>query len=269
MTKKERNMVAEARRQFNFIVNYDPAKGGQQEVKLDLLPLDRYSNTLVEKTSKKIKKYFQYENAGNYNLIIEGSFNKVIDTLHNKDWAIISAFFGDFDLQDNIKRNRMLRSQLNSKQAGAYQMVGHWREAPSGVEYKDATEDQLTDVVERSYLVQRPKDIGYEEFKSWITSLLTIDGVTQNCGIIHKSVDTKTIGHGKISVENDEYYLLYPDGSTSLLGTNLTANKIAQAYSQYVRKLDVPFVFEGVEYPGGVSGRMMFDKAGINGTLLY
>ena len=40
-------------------------------------------------------------------------------------------------------------------------------------------------------------------------------------------------------------------------------NKIAQAYSQYVKKMNVPFVFEGVESPSSNGGYRMFSKNNI------
>ena len=270
MDEEQKRIVEEEARRCDFLANrlvnesqedYEKRLNRQS---LELLPLDNYSNTIIKKYSKEVGLYYEYKNCDNNNIILESSFNRVIDVLHNKDWAILSAFRSEFDLQTNIKRNRILRSKLNSKQSGPHQLVGHWREAPEGVDYNDATENQLTDVVERTYLVPRPQNMGYEDFKNWIASLLTIEGVTQDCGIIHKYSISDKIQQGKISVENSEYFLLFPNGTTTLLGKNLTANKIAQAYSQYVRKLNVPFVFEGIETPSSISGRMMFRSAGIN-----
>ena len=41
---------------------------------------------------------------------------------------------------------------------------------------------------------------------------------------------------------------------------NLSIGKTAQAYSQHVKKINVPFVFECLEIPGSNSGRLLFKK---------
>ena len=46
-------------------------------------------------------------------------------------------------------------------------------------------------------------------------------------------------------------------GSTFGIGKNLALGKIAPAYSQHVKKLEVPFVFEGVEVPATNMGRQL------------
>jgi hypothetical protein len=235
----------------------------------DILPLDEYSNILRKSYSDKIGYFYEYVGCGNNNLICEDSWNRVISVLKDEDWAIVSAYRKQFTLRQNIQRNRVLRGMLNGKKAGVHQLVGHWREAPDGMEYKEAeTKGLLEDTIERSYLVARPKSMEYEDFKTLIASLLTIEGVTQDCCMIHRVVEGEIKHPNSLKVTKSEYYLLYPNRSIQLIGTNLTPNKIAQAYSQYVRKLSVPFVFEGVETPSSIGGNRMFQSQNIK-YLIY
>lgn len=44
------------------------------------------------------------------------------------------------------------------------------------------------------------------------------------------------------------------------IGTKLSIGKIGQAYSAHVKKLNVPFKFEGKEIPSSISGRMVFKE---------
>ena len=216
----------------------------------NFLPFEDYSPTLKQSYSDKLKCMIkEYVGCSNNNLIIEGTFKRLVDKMQNNDFAILSAYRNSFTKGQNIQRNRQLRAALDSKKMGVYQLVGHWLEAPDGVSYEDAKQNGLTDVIERSYFVARPDTMNYEEFKTLIISLLTIDGVTQDCCIIHQN------GGG--------YYCLYPDGNTEKIGDSITCNKIAQTYSQYVKKMNVPFVFEGVESPSSIGGYRMFSKNNI------
>ena len=222
-------------------------------MKKHCLPFEDYSHNLKESYSNSYGCMIkEFVNSTNNNLIIEGSFNRLISQMQNKDFAIISAYRHEFDKPQNIKRNRKLRGVLNMKRLGVHQLVGHWREAPKGIPYNQAKESELTDVIERSYFVVKPDDMDYKTFKTIITKCLTIDNETQDSCIIHLN------GGG--------YYCLYQDGSVDKIGDNLTLNKIGQAYSQYVKRLDIPFIFEGVEYPSSISGRRMFNQNGIEYT---
>ena len=222
----------------------------ERSINFNFRPFEDYSPTLKESYSDKLKCMIkEYVGCSNNNLIIEGTFKRLVDKMQNNDFAILSAYRNSFTKEQNILRNRKLRAALDSKKMGVYQLVGHWLEAPDGVSYEDAKQNELTDVIERSYFVARPDTMNYDEFKNLIINLLTIDGVTQDCCIIHQN------GGG--------YYLLYPDGNTEKIGDKITFNKIAQAYSQYVKKMNVPFVFEGVESPSSIGGYRMFSKNNI------
>ena len=234
---------------YELIVMEKKKKNKQEEVD-GLLPFEDFSPTFNETYSGLygcIVK--EYADSMNNNIIVEGSFTRLLNQMDSKDFAIISAYRNEKTKKENILRNRKLRGILNDKKMGVHQLVGHWQEAPEGVDYKDAKKSELTDVVERSYFIARPADMSYSEFKHTIIDLLTIDGLTQDCGIIHKN--------------GGDYNVIYPSGTVEKIGSNVTVDKVAQAYSQYVKKTDRPFVFEGVEFPSSVSGMRMFEEHGL------
>lgn len=210
------------------------------------MPFEDYSSSLKSKKSKSFDCVVkEFKDCDNNNIILEGSFNRLMSLMNNKDFAIISAYRHEFSKEENIIRNRKLRTILNNNKMGVHQLVGHWREAPNGVEYKDAKPEELTDTIERSYFISKPDDMDRKEFKRIVLDCLTIDGETQDCGIIHAN------GGG--------YYCVYPNGNLDKVGDSLSVGKIAQAYSQYVNRLDIPFVFDGVESPSSNSGMKMFE----------
>ena len=120
---------------------------------------------------------------------------------------------------------------------GVHPLIGHWRECQDrDVEYKDCPEDKLVDVIERSYFVQRPDDVSPDEFADLIFELANKydqDGVVLR-------VDALDL-NGVYGSKNREEFVKFENG--------IKVNKIAQAYSQHVKKQNTPFVFEGVETP--------------------
>lgn len=207
-----------------------------------------YSHTLKKSYSHSYKcNIYEYVGCKNNCVILEGSFSKLLKKMDDNDFAIISAYRNKFSKRENIERNRRLRSILNSHKMGVFQLVGHWLEAPEGKEYDKVEKNELTDSVERSYFITRPEEMSYDDFEKLIAELLTIDGATQDCGIIHRN--------------GSEYFLLYPDGRTRKIGDKLTKNKIARAYSEYVvnKKTRATFVFEGVEIPDSISGFRVYE----------
>lgn len=211
----------------------------------NILPFEDYSTQLIYNTDKK---YYEYLNCSNQSIISEGSFNRLLDRMKNNDFAIITAYRSTFTKQENIMRNRKLRGILDKNQMGVHQLVGHWQEAPSGVDYKDAKKSELTDSVERSYMVAKPEKMSDEEFKKIIIDCMTIDNETQDA-VVYK--------------HNSTYYIIYNNGEEEKIGDKMTLNKISQAYSQYVKQLDVPFVFEGYEEPVTNLGKQIFKRHNI------
>lgn len=207
--------------------------------------MDDYGNL-----SQKINGFKKYVNSTNNNLISESSLNRIL-SYKDKEWAIITAYRGMFTKEENIKRNRILRGILNDYKIGVHQLVGHWRECSiSGMEYDECPSDKLVDVVERSYFVVKPDDMDSDDFHDLMVSLMTIQDETQDAIVYHVPW-------------TDEIYVIGPDGSVYSKFREWGLNKISQAYSQYVKKLNVPFIFEGMEIPGSNSGRMVMKNLNI------
>lgn len=182
----------------------------------------------------------------NNNLLTEAGLSRLLNQIKNKDFFIITAFRGEYDKSQNILRNRKLRTELNSKKMGPYQLIGHWRECKdSEIDYNDCPDNMLVDVVERSYLVTRPESMSLEKFKKLVQKLTK--KYDQDASII--------------SIDNT-IHLMFKDGNMDKIGSGVTLNKISQAYSQHIKKQNIPFVFEA-EVPSSISGRMMFKKENV------
>lgn len=219
-------------------------KLNETNVEFMLTCMDDISDELVMEGS-----YKKFKDCENNNLISEATLNRLLDFHKRGCWCIITAYRDSFKKPDNIKRNRILRGILNNHKMGVHQLVGHWRECTlDGVPYDKCPIDKLKDVIERSYFVPKPDDIPYEEFKKIMIELMTIDGSTQDSILLYDGEEIKVYG------SRGEVFSTYK---------NLSLNKIAQAYSQHVKKLDVPFIFEGVEIPGSISGRRVMASENI------
>jgi hypothetical protein len=72
--------------------------------------------------------------------------------------------------------------------------------------------------------------------------LMTIEGHTQDSIVYY---------------DGELIYILGSEGQVYKKYSELTLNKIAQAYSQHIKKQNIPFVFEGMEIPGSNSGKMV------------
>lgn len=81
---------------------------------------------------------FEYAECSNNDLVCEDSLMRMLEFAKTKDFAILSAYRAEFSKRRNIERNRRLRSILNSMKLGVHQLVGHWLEAPAGIEYGQA-----------------------------------------------------------------------------------------------------------------------------------
>jgi len=182
----------------------------------------------------------------NNNMLTEAGLSRLLARIKNKDFAIITAFRNEFDKKENIKRNRSLRGSFNSKKMGVYQLIGHWQECQDDtIDYNACPKDQLQDVIERSYLSIKPDDMDQEDFIKYITSLNK--EYKQDGAVI--SLD------GNINIVDK-------NGSLMKIGSKVSLNKISQAYSQFIKKQNVPFVFE-CEVPSSNSGRMVMNVENI------
>jgi hypothetical protein len=148
-----------------------------------------------------------------------------------KDAAFVSAFRGTLDFKTNMRRDRQLRSLLNAKKLGAYSLIGYWHERqPDGSTVK---------VEERSVLVvndSRPRG----EFQAIMLSML-------------RKFDQEAV----LFKQDDKFVVLDRSGQRHTVGTQVSVGKIADIYSTYIHKRNVPFVIEGVHTPGSISGRLV------------
>ena len=195
--------------------------------------------------------------------ISEASLSRLLSKVQNNDFAIISAFRGGNSLKQNrqlnaqllqsinakkmggyslIGHNAQLLQSINAKKMGGYSLIGHWAEAPDDVDYEDATPDQLTDLVEESVLFIRPTTLSVDEFISFVVET----GKKYNQDAVIIGLNGKGI------------FLYYDNGKIQNIGSDISLNKTAQAYSQMRKKKNVPFIFEGVRYPVNNIGRQAF-----------
>lgn len=209
------------------------------KIKTEYLFFEDYSNKIC-----KVPDGYRYsDDCANTCLISEDSLYRTINIMKNDEFAILTAYRSNHSKEENIKRNRILRSKLNERKMGVHQLIGHWQEAPDGYDYMDCPDNLKTDTIERSYLVKKPADMSSEEFKEFILSLLTIDGETQD---------------GAILKTNDGIYFIDNHGSMFKISDTFELGKVAQAYSQHIKNQNIPFVFEGIEVPQTNLGKQIF-----------
>ncbi len=165
--------------------------------------------------------------------IVHRSLGRLMNRLNEQTCAIITAY-RDYDLngdkisnEENIQRNRELRTRFIANEMWAYSLVGHWQE---------------TNEVERSYVISKPQFMSEQEFTDFIKDYMTIDCLTQDACIIH----------------TDKFYILQKDRTTKILGDDISINEIEQIFSQWVRKREMPFKFDYVDEPTSNFGRQYF-----------
>lgn len=190
------------------------------------------------------RKFLSEENS----LISEASLSRILKKVKfdKKDFGIITSYRDSNSEKENIKTFKQLQLFYNSKKMGGYVLIGHWQECQDdNIEYENCPKDQLVDVIEKSLLVVKPDEMEQKEFEEILLS--QVKKYNQDSAII--SID------GEIN-------LLFKDGKKMKIGDKVTMNKISQAYSQYIKKQNVPFVFEGIEQPNSISARRVFKEYG-------
>ena len=181
-------------------------------------------------------------------LISEAGLSRIIKKikLEHNNFAVITAYRKINAKTKNELLNKKLRGEFNSLKMGVYPLIGHWQECQiAAIDYKDCPKDQLIDVIERSYLVIQSKNINTEDFKSLITKLT-------------KKYDQD----GSVICVDGNIKIIEKNGSVFDIGKDITLNKISQAYSQFIKKMNVPFVFES-EIPSGNIGKQLFSIKGL------
>lgn len=208
-----------------------------ESIEYPLSNMDDISDVILKNGIKKFK------NSKNNNIICEASLNRLLDLYSRDQWAIITEYRTRFTKEENIKRNRKLRGILNQYKMGPHQLVGRWQECTlKDVEWDKCPKDKLVDTFERSYFVSKPNNFDENEFKNLMINLMTIDDETQDA-IVYS--------------DGNKIYIIGGNGEIFDVFSELKLNKIAQAYSRHVKKHNIPFIFEGMELPGSISGRMV------------
>ena len=196
----------------------------------------------------------RYVNSENLNIISEAGLSRLLSKYNNSKgtFAIITAYRNEengkrLTKNDKIALNRKLRSELNSLKMGVYQLVGHWRECSDpDIDYNECPKNMLVDVIERSYFVPKSASLTDDEFELIILKLTK--KYNQDASLLYR---------------DGVSYLLYKTGKKEPKGSDLSLNKLSQAYSQYVKKMNVPFVFEGIEQPSSISGARVMKNENI------
>jgi len=210
---------------------------------------DDYGDGLLE----RVPGVFVYSGTcTNKSVISEGSLSRLLALSEKADYTIVTAYRSEYTKAENIQRNRQLRGIINVARMGAQQLVGHWRECTilqdngNPIPYEQCPKNAFKDVIERSYFFTRRSDLQQSEFEAFVLNL--VRQFDQDAAVIKL---------------DDVVYLLTNAGTKFIIGTKPEIGKIAQAWSQHVKKTNVPFVFEGVECPTTIQGRFLMQHAGI------
>lgn len=174
--------------------------------------------------------------------INEAGLSRLLSKADTNDFCIVTAFRYGNSPKANRTKNQEIFSMLSSQKMSGYKLIGHWQEAPDGVEFQDTSPEQLTDSVEESVMFIRRADLEQDKF-------------IELCVNLCKKFNQDAVVVGLV---NDGVYLYFKDGTRQKVGTKLTLGKTGQAYSQMRNKKNVPFVFEGVAQPTSNISRQCF-----------
>lgn len=178
-------------------------------------------------------------------LIIEASLTRMLRLIGDGQFAILNAFRGQYTKKQNMARNREMLHQLNAEGFGAHRLIGHWEEcSDDSIPYEKCPEELKRDVTEESFFVPCPPD-KTRDFEQRIRRLCMAfdqDGYILGDQNHAATVSTKT---GEV----------VDDGPLHL-------HRIGRSYSQHVRKLNVPFKFEGLEAPANNLQRHLWHRQG-------
>jgi len=158
-------------------------------------------------------------------VIKEVSMNRVLAHVNKtsdiESWGIITAFRGNFNKSDNLKRNKMLATDIRNLGLGFIKLEGHWQECQiSDIPYEKCPNEDLIDAIEVSFFVP---EIKYDD-------LVKLTKKYNQDASVYSGNEVK-----------DEIYLLFKDGTKQKIATKATPGKISQAFSKLKGK---PFMFE-------------------------
>lgn len=178
--------------------------------------------------------------------ICEASLSRLWSRSQGGTFAILTAYRGGNTKDQNVSLNRKLRGDLNSKKLGPHSIIGHWQECSltdaegNPVDYNKCPRNKLVSVVERSYFVTNTETSGLSD-KQFSQLIFALGKAYQQDGVVLK---VSSLGlYGVYNPRNGQALVNFSSG--------IGMNRVAQAYSQHIKKQNVPFVFEGVEKPTG------------------
>lgn len=186
---------------------------------------------------KNIKEYNKSLN--------ESSLSRVWKHAQN-GFAILTAFRGEFEEKENLKRNQKLQKEIRNRGYGYFKLDGHW------VENMDDDSKENYDAAEESFFIPIG-DKTTEEFEKDIMDFIHyFKDMPQDAAVIK-------------TPEQDGVHILMKNGETFLAGSKgkFKADSIAQAYSKMKHGSgNRTFVFEKVQTPINNMGKYAFSNSG-------
>jgi GNAT superfamily N-acetyltransferase len=193
---------------------------GNEQLFDRILNFGRKKHPHIKFEAKSIRNVFENISDG---LVTEAGagINRLMQHMKTNDFAIMSANRSELDSAGNKQANDKLSQELQSKNAGFVNLIGHWEEIQVG------QEREPVNVREQSFFIPKPHALETEEFKEWIINL-------------GKQFNQEAV---LIGTPEEGASLYYMNGRVEKKGTPNLQN-INKAYSQLRRKPDATFVFE-------------------------
>ena len=169
------------------------------------------------------------------NYLKETSINRLTSHSNNDkiSIAIITAFRGELDKQENIKKNKELEKEIKPLGYGYLKLEGHWIETQDG---------EKISVKEMSFFIIGKNDDLKNSLRKWISKY------NQEAGLF-KPVGTKI------------FKIIYKNGSEENIG-EFKPNRAGDMYSK-IRKGKRTFIFESVIEEGGFMAAFFISPKGV------
>lgn len=177
------------------------------------------------------------------------AMSRLVNMYRNNCFCIISASRVKFDERVNRLRSVNLKNDLNARNMGSYQLVGHGFEVPEGEDYEECkahAPEKIISTVETSYFVPKPKSMEDDAFFEIMAELAAKYGQ-----------DSVLIGRKGMIHSMDR------TGALSPFGEKITFSKISQFYSEYIRGKNTPFVIEGIRHPNNLIDKQVMARQGL------
>lgn len=187
-----------------------------------------------------------------YNLINEAGLSRLFAGIKHgekkRDFCVMSAFRKNLTLQQNRSRNKEVYATLANYKMGGYPLIGHWKEAPEGADWKTTPDEDKTLVQEESIWFYKSDSMELQKFIDICVSLC--NKFNQDSVIIGIASDEEDTG----------IYFYSKDGSRQQFASSVTIRpeKLGDAYSIMRGNPSNPFMFEGTAQPVNIIGNMMF-----------